>query len=271
MREVAGVSMTQGVVSNDRILLSVRGLHLSFGAVRALSDVNIDIKDDEFVAIIGPNGAGKTSLLNCLGGFFRPQRGSIEMFGANILGKAPHLVARAGLTRTFQGIHLLSSMTVLENIMLGRGFRAKSSLGSAFLYYPFAAREEAEFRHAAEQIVDFLDLELVRHQPVGTLGYGLRKRVDLGRALAMEPKILLVDEPMAGMNGEEKEDLARFLVDIREQKRIPIVMVEHDMSIVMDLADRIYVLNFGHVLAHGSPEEIQRNPEVITGYLGSAP
>ncbi|MFH1345882.1 MAG: ABC transporter ATP-binding protein [Pseudomonadota bacterium] len=256
--------------SHSTRILDVVDINLRFGGVKALSEVSMHVGGDEMVAVIGPNGAGKTSLLNSLAGFYRPQRGDIKLFGKNILGMAPHQIARSGMSRTFQGIHVLSSLSVIENIMLGCGFQSKSMLAASFFYHIFTQREEAELRATAEEIADFLDLGLVRHQAVGTLGYGLRKRVDLGRALALEPKILLVDEPMAGMNGEEKEDLARFLVDIRERWKIPIVMVEHDMSVVMDLADRIYVLNFGQVLAQGKPSEIQNNPEVISAYLGGA-
>ena len=251
-------------------ILDVKGISLRFGGVKALSEVSMHVGQDEMVAVIGPNGAGKTSLLNSLAGFYRPQDGDITLFGNSVLGRAPHRIARAGMARTFQGIHVLSTLSVIENIMLGCGFYARSSLAASFFYHIFTAREEVALRAKAEEIADFLDLGLVRHQPVGTLGYGLRKRVDLGRALALEPKILLVDEPMAGMNGEEKEDLARFLVDIRELWKIPIVMVEHDMSVVMDLSDRIYVLNFGQVLAHGRPAEIQANQNVIAAYLGGS-
>lgn len=251
-------------------ILDVKGINLRFGGIKALSDVSMHVRQDEMVAVIGPNGAGKTSLLNSLAGFYRPQEGDITLFGDSILREAPHRIARAGMARTFQGIHVLSTLSVIENIMLGCGFNARSSVAESFFYHLFTAREEIALRAKAEEIADFLDLGLVRHQPVGTLGYGLRKRVDLGRALALEPKILLVDEPMAGMNGEEKEDLARFLVDIRELWKIPIVMVEHDMSVVMDLADRIYVLSFGQVLAHGKPTEIQTNQDVITAYLGGS-
>ncbi|TAJ97836.1 MAG: ABC transporter ATP-binding protein [Reyranella sp.] len=251
-------------------ILDVKGVNLRFGGVRALSDASMHVGQDEMVAVIGPNGAGKTSLLNSLSGFYRPQDGEITLFGESILGMAPHRIAKAGMVRTFQGIHVLSTLSVIENIMLGCGFNARSTLFESFFYHVLTWREEMALRAKAEEIADFLDLGLVRHQPVGTLGYGLRKRVDLGRALALEPKILLVDEPMAGMNGEEKEDLARFLVDIRELWKIPIVMVEHDMSVVMDLADRIYVLNFGQVLAHGKPAEIQTNQDVIRAYLGGS-
>ncbi|WP_111735273.1 ABC transporter ATP-binding protein [Roseovarius amoyensis] len=251
-------------------ILDVKGVSLRFGGVRALSDVLLHVDQDELVAVIGPNGAGKTSLLNSLAGFYHPQDGDITLFGNSILGMAPHRIAKAGMARTFQGIHVLSTLSVIENIMLGCGFNARGTLAKSFLYHLFGSREEVALRAKAEEIADFLDLGLVRHQPVETLGYGLRKRVDLGRALALEPKILLVDEPMAGMNGEEKEDLARFLVDIRELWKIPIVMVEHDMSVVMDLADRIYVLNFGQVLASGTPAEIQTNQDVINAYLGGS-
>ena len=250
-------------------MLEARGLTLKFGGVTALSDISVDIGSQELVALIGPNGAGKSSLLNVLSGFYRPSQGTVRFEGKDIGNWPVHRVAQAGLARTFQGTHLLPHMSVLDNILVGRYMHMKCSLTSAFFYYPFAHREELAQRAVAEEILGFLELEHLRHHTVGTLGYGMRKRVDLGRALAMEPRMLLLDEPMAGMNGEEKEDLARFILDIRESRKIPVVLVEHDMGVVMDIADRVIVLNFGHKIADASPAAVQQDELVISAYLGA--
>lgn len=255
-------------VTSAEAVLEIADLSLRFGGVQALRCVSLNLMQNEILAVIGPNGAGKTSLLNCVCGLYKPQEGSVRLHGKTILGKSVHVIARAGLTRTFQGTHLLPGMTVLDNILIGRGHLMSYGLAEAFLYYPFAHRQEVEHRRRAEEIVDFLEMNTIRHEIVGTLGYGLRKRVDLGRALAMEPRILLVDEPMAGMNIEEKEDLARFLLDVREARDVSIVLVEHDMEVVMDLADRVAVFEFGAKIADDKPEAVQKNPEVIRAYLG---
>jgi branched-chain amino acid transport system ATP-binding protein len=249
-------------------ILQVDDVHLSFAGIRALRAVSFDVGPGELFAIIGPNGAGKTSLFNCLSGLYRPQRGSIRFLGRQLVGAKPDRIARAGIARTFQNIELFENLTVLDNLMLGRHVHVAYGTPSALLWLGKARREESSHRRMVEDIVDFLEIEPYRRQPVGVLPYGIKKRVELGRALAMEPKLLLLDEPVSGMNVEETEDMARFILDIREELAIALVLVEHDMGVVMDLADRVLVLDFGIPIALGTPAEIQHHPDVIRAYLG---
>jgi branched-chain amino acid transport system ATP-binding protein len=249
-------------------ILQVDDVHLSFAGIRALRAVSFDVGPGELFAIIGPNGAGKTSLFNCLSGLYRPQRGSIRFLGRQLVGTKPDRIARAGIARTFQNIELFENLTVLDNLMLGRHVHVAYGTPSALLWLGKARREESSHRRMVEDIVDFLEIEPYRRQPVGVLPYGIKKRVELGRALAMEPKLLLLDEPVSGMNVEETEDMARFILDIREELAIALVLVEHDMGVVMDLADRVLVLDFGIPIALGTPAEIQHHPDVIRAYLG---
>ncbi|MFH1030983.1 MAG: ABC transporter ATP-binding protein [Chloroflexota bacterium] len=267
----------------DKPKIKIENLSLSFGGVKALTDVDIEIKDKQITAIIGPNGAGKTCVLNCINGFYKPQKGEIYFDGQRITRIRPDRAAKLGLARTFQNIELFSGLSTLDNIMAARHVLMRQNFLTGALYFGWAHKEEIEHRKTVEDIIDFLEIEPIRKKVVGTLPYGMRKRVELGRALALEPKVLLLDEPMAGMNLEEKEDIARFIVDIFEGQgdTYPdspvlrdgvscIVLVEHDMGVVMDLADRIAVLDFGRKIAEGTPDEVKTNPQVISAYLGKS-
>lgn len=257
--------------------VKIEGVNLSFGGLKVLNGVDIDIHEGQLLAVIGPNGAGKTSLINCISGFYRPQQGKIIYQGHDLVKLPPHKIARLGVARTFQQIELYTGMSALDNIMAARHVFFKTGVLSAAVYFGRSRHEEIRHRRIAEEIIHFLEMEAIRKKVVGTLPYGQRKKVELGRALALEPKLLLLDEPMAGMNLEEKEDMARFILDIHEAKGTPaihqkptIIMVEHDMGVVMDIADRIIVLDWGAIIAVGSPEEVKVNPAVIKAYLGEA-
>jgi branched-chain amino acid transport system ATP-binding protein len=253
------------------VQLKVDNISLNFGGVAALMNVDLEIRQSEIMAIIGPNGAGKTSMLNCISGLYHPQRGQILFYGDheyNLTRLRPHQIARLGVARSFQNIELFRHMTVLDNLLAGCHVHMKSGLLPSMLYWGSAEREQIEFRQFVEDIIDLLEIESIRKQTVGSLSYGLQKRVEMGRALAMRPSILLLDEPMAGMNSEEKEDMARFVLDINEEHGVTIVLIEHDMGVVMDISDSISVLNFGQKIAEGKPEEIRNNPQVVQAYLG---
>ncbi len=250
----------------------MRDVGLRFGGVTALAEVSLEVLGGEILAIIGPNGAGKTSLLNCISGLYRPQNGTITLSDGgrehNLVRLAPHRIARLGVARSFQNIELFRHMTVLENLMLGRHVRMRGNALTSGLYWGWQKQEEIRQRRQVEDIIDFLEIEHIREKAVGTLAYGLQKRVELGRALAVEPTVLLLDEPMAGMNVEEKEDMARFILDINEERGITTILIEHDMGVVMDLSHRIVVLDFGRVIATGTPEQIRTDAAVIEAYLG---
>jgi branched-chain amino acid transport system ATP-binding protein len=249
-------------------LLEVRDIHLSFKGVKAIDGVSFNVDDGELFAIIGPNGAGKTSLFNSINQVYHPQEGEILWKGESLMGVKPNETAERGIARTFQNIALYPHMTVLENILTGRHIRMKSGWLAGAFWVGKAKREEIANREIVESIIDFLEIEQWRKYPVGLLPYGIQKRVELGRALAMEPELLMLDEPVAGMNLEETEDMARFVLDVRDELEIAILLVEHDMGLVMDIADRVLVVDFGKQIALGSPAEVQSNPNVVKAYLG---
>jgi len=248
--------------------LEIKEISVSFGGIVALSGVSFNVEKGELAAIIGPNGAGKTTLFNSVFGIYPPDSGDILLEGNSLRNLKPHKIAEAGIARTFQNIELFTNMTVIENLMLGRHMHIGAGFLSGALFYGKACREEISSREKVEEIIEFLEIERVRKKRVGSLPYGIQKRIELGRALAMDPRVLLLDEPTAGMNVEETEDMARFIIDIKEEMDMTIMMVEHDMGVVMDLAERIMVLDFGQKIAEGTPEVISRNPKVIRAYLG---
>jgi len=249
-------------------LLRVENIVLSFGGAAVLNRVSFDVAEREIYAIIGPNGAGKTSMLNCISAFYRPQEGRIHYAGRDLVKTPTHEVAHLGIARTFQNIALYTGLTTLENLMAARHIHIKENGIASALFWGPARREEIKHRHMVEEIMDFLEIAHIRKAVVGALPYGLRKRVELGRALALEPTLLLLDEPMAGMNVEEKEDMARFILDAHERRGVTIILIEHDMGLVMDISHRVVVLDFGSKIAEGTPDEVRHNPAVIRAYLG---
>jgi branched-chain amino acid transport system ATP-binding protein len=251
-------------------ILDVRNVSLSFGGTNALLDVSFGVRRGEIRAIIGPNGAGKTSMLNCISGFYRPQKGMVLFKGTDLALTPPYKIAGLGIARTFQNIALYTGLSTLDNLLTARHIHMKQTALDSAIYWGRAQKEEVEHRQFVEEIIDFLEIAHIRKATVGALPYGLRKRVELGRALALEPELLLLDEPMAGMNVEEKEDMARFILDIYERRGVTIVLIEHDMGLVMDISDRVVVLDFGQKIGDGAPDEIRSDERVIQAYLGQA-
>ncbi|MGH3451545.1 MAG: ABC transporter ATP-binding protein [Haloechinothrix sp.] len=253
-------------------LLEVSGVELRFGGITALADVGFTVVAGQVHAVIGPNGAGKSSLLNCISGLYRPQQGRIVLRTGrgehDLVRMRPHKIARLGVARSFQNIELFRHLTVLENLMLGRHIHMRHRLLSSIAWFGPARRQEIAHRELVEEVIDLLHIQSVRHKPVGSLAYGFQKRVELGRALSMQPALLLLDEPMAGMNAEEKEDMARFILDVHELAGVTVMLIEHDMNVVMDISDRISVLDFGELIADGTPTEVSGHPDVVRAYLG---
>jgi branched-chain amino acid transport system ATP-binding protein len=250
--------------------LEIRGVHKRFGGVQAVTDVTLDVRPGEVLSIIGPNGAGKTTLLNLISGFYHPDRGSIALEGQDLTHRAPSEVAALGVARTFQNIALFKGMSVLDNLMLGRHVRMRAGLLRCVAYWGLAQTEEVAHRARVEDIIDFLKITHIRRTPTGALPYGLQKRVELGRALALDPRILLLDEPMGGCNREEKEDMARFVLDVNEEWGTTVILIEHDMGVVMDISERVAVLDMGQKIAEGTPDEVRATPAVVKAYLGEA-
>jgi branched-chain amino acid transport system ATP-binding protein len=252
------------------VVLEVEHISLRFGGVKALTDISFNVREHEVRSIIGPNGAGKSSMLNCINGVYAPQEGRIAFRGTSFSHVSSRRVAELGVARTFQSLALFKGMSVLDNIMSGRSLHMKTNLFQQAIRWGAAEREECEHREVVEKIIDFLEIQAHRKTPVGRLPYGLQKRVDLGRALAMEPRMLLLDEPMAGMNVEEKQDMSRFILDVNDEYGTTIVLIEHDMGVVMDISDRVVVLDYGKKIGDGTPDEVRHNEDVIRAYLGTA-
>jgi len=248
--------------------LDIRDVSKSFGGVQAVSHVSLAVQQGEIVSVIGPNGAGKTTLLNCISGVFHPETGSIRLDGTDLTHLSPFRIAACGIARTFQNIALFRGMTVVDNLMLGRHIHMRNGVFRSVLYWGPGQREEVEHRRVVEDIIDFLEIQAIRKQPVGSLPYGLQKRVELGRALALRPAVLLLDEPMGGTNHEEKEDMARFVLDVNDEWGTTIILIEHDMGVVMDISRRVVVLDLGAKIAEGTPNEVKADPQVVKAYLG---
>ncbi len=267
-QEGSAVAQSSPTEHPQRPKLQVRDVHIHFGGVMALNGVSLDVVEGEILAIIGPNGAGKTTLINSISGVYHPSPGRIVLDAEDITHFSPARIAGLGVARTFQNVSLFKGMTVLENLLVGRHLHMRSGVLVSGLYWGLAQREEIRHRAVVERLIDFLEITHIRSAPAGTLPYGLQKRVELGRALAMDPRVLLLDEPMAGMNMEEKEDMARFILDVNDEWRIPTILIEHDMGVVMDISNRVVVLDHGEKIAEGSPEQVRKDPLVISAYLG---
>ena len=270
MTDINSATVTAPARGQGEVILDLQNISLRFGGVKALTDISFNVREHEIRSIIGPNGAGKSSMLNVINGVYHPQEGRIHFRGEERRKMEPQVAAAQGIARTFQNIALFKGMSVLDNIMTGRNLKMKSNIFQQALFWGAAQKEEIAHREKVEEVIDFLEIQNVRKTPVGQLPYGLQKRVELGRALAAEPSLLLLDEPMAGMNVEEKQDMCRFILDVNDQFGTTIVLIEHDMGVVMDISDRVVVLDYGRKIGDGAPDEVKNNPDVIAAYLGTS-